>query len=199
VSNKRTMSLRFPIALVLSIWCLTTPAWADFETGMGAYQRGNYATALSEWRPLAEDGDAQAQLHLGLLYANGNGVSQDYTKARQWYKKAAVQGYAMAQANLGNLYADGKGVPKDEIKGAEWIRKAAEQRDPNGQVSLGDMYRDGRGVPQDYIQALMWYNLGAANGAKLGAALRDALAKQMTPDQIAEAQKLAQDWRPKAK
>ena len=157
--------------------------------------RGLYSR---QWRKAAEKGNAQAQLHLGLLYANGEGVPQDYTKASQWYRKAAVQGYAMAQANLGNLYADGKGVPKDEIKGAVWIRKAAEQRDPNGQVSLGDMYRDGRGVPQDYIQALRWYNLGAANGAQRGAALRDALAKQMTPDQIAEAQKLAQEWKPKA-
>ena len=199
MSNNRPMSLRFPIALVLSISCLTTSVWADFETGMDAYQRGSYATALSEWRPLAEGGDAQAQLHLGLLYANGEGVPQDYAKARQYYEKAAAQGSASGQNNLGYLYADGKGVPKDEIKGAEWIRKAAEQRDANGQASLGEMYRDGRGVPQDDVQALMWYNLGAANGAKHGAALRDALAKQMTPDQLAKAQHLAQEWKPNAK
>ena len=84
------MSLRFPTVLVLSFVCLPTPAWADFETGMDAYQRGNYATALGEWRPLAEQGDAQAQLHLGLLYATGDGVPQDYAKARQWYEKAAA-------------------------------------------------------------------------------------------------------------
>jgi TPR repeat protein len=103
------MSLRFPIALALSICSLTTPVWADFETGMDAHQRGNYATALREWRPLAEEGDAQAQLHLGLLYAKGNGVSQNYTMARQWYEKAATQGYAMAQFHLGLLYANGDG------------------------------------------------------------------------------------------
>ena len=227
------MSLRFPITLVLSIICLTVPAWADFETGMDAYERGNYATALSEWRPLAEEGNAQAQLHLGMLYhqargvpqdsttarewyekaaaqgnawarvqlgqlyANGDGVPQDYAKAREWYEKSAAQGYARAQSNLGSLYADGKGMPQDETKGAESIRKAAEQRDANGQASLGEMYRDVRGVPQDDVQALMWFNLGAANGAKHGAALRDALAKQMTPGQLAEAQTLAREWKPK--
>jgi hypothetical protein len=112
------MSLRFPIVLVLSFVCLPTPAWADFETGMDAYERGNYATAMSEWRPLAENGDAQAQLHLGMLYHQAQGVPQDYATARQWYEKAAAQGDASGQNNLGYLYADGKGVPKDEKK--EW-------------------------------------------------------------------------------
>jgi uncharacterized protein len=197
VSNNLPLLPRFPIALVLSIWCLTTPVWADFETGMDAWQRGNYGTALKEWQPLAGEGDPQAQLHLGLLYANGDGVPQDYTKARQWYEKAAAQGYARAQSNLGSLYADGKGVPQDETTGAEWIRKAAEQRDATGQASLGEMYRDGRGVPQDKLQAYMWLTLGAANGAPRVAALRDALATQMTPDQLAEAQNLAREWKPK--
>ena len=61
------------------------------------------------------------------------------------------------------------------------------------------MYERGDGVQQDNVQAYMWYNLGAANGAKRGVSLRDALAKQMTPDQTAEAQKLAREWKPKGK
>ena len=153
MSDQHPMPLRLTSTLVLSIVFLAASAWADYQVGMDAYERGNYATALSEWRPLAEEGDAQAQLHLGLLYANGDGVQQDYAKARQWYEKAAAQGYAMAQSNLGYLYSDGKGVPKDGKKGVTWIRKAAEQRDANGQASLGEMYRDGRGVPQDNVQA----------------------------------------------
>ena len=90
MSNTRTLSFRFPFALVLSICCLTTPVWADFETGMDAYQRGNYATALSEWRPLAEEGDAQAQLYLGLLYAKGDGVPQDYAKHTSGMSKPPI-------------------------------------------------------------------------------------------------------------
>ncbi len=88
------ISLRFSIALVLSIVCLAVPAWADFQAGMDAYNRKDYATALREWRPLAEQGDADAQYNLALMYDRGYGVPQDYVQARQWYEKAAAQGDA---------------------------------------------------------------------------------------------------------
>ena len=90
-------SLRFPIALVLSIVCLAAPTWADFQAGSEAYKHGDYATALREWRPLAEQGDAIAQFNLGYLYANGQGVPRDFVQARYWYEKAAAQGQADAQ------------------------------------------------------------------------------------------------------
>jgi putative transposase len=76
------MALRFPIALVLSVICLAAPAWADFQAGMDAYNGRDYATALRERRPLAEQGDPRAQFRLGLLYENGNGVPRDFAKAR---------------------------------------------------------------------------------------------------------------------
>ena len=68
MSDDRSMALRFPIALVLSVICLAAPAWADYQAGMDAYNSGNYATALREWRPLAEQGDLRAQFRLGSLY-----------------------------------------------------------------------------------------------------------------------------------
>ena len=73
MSDDRSMALRFPIALVLSVICLAAPAWADYQAGMDAYNSGNYATALREWRPLAEQGDPRAQFRLGSLYENGDG------------------------------------------------------------------------------------------------------------------------------
>ena len=121
------MSLRFPIVLVLSIVCLAAPASADFQSGMDANNRGDYATALREWRPLAEQGDALAQYNLGLLYRKGRGVPQDDVQARQWYAKAAVQGQAKAQFNLGTLYFNGEGVPKDYQQALRWFRLAADQ------------------------------------------------------------------------
>ena len=132
------MSLRFPIVLVLSFVCLPTPAWADFETGMDGYQRGNYATALSEWRPLAEQGDPSAQFYLGLLYEKGAGVPQDYTAARKWYEKAAVRGYAMAQINLGVLYRSGHGVPQDDMRAYMWFSLAAAHLTGNLQKPAAD-------------------------------------------------------------
>jgi TPR repeat protein len=199
VSDDRLIVLRFPVALVLSIVCLAAPAWADFKAGADAYQRGDYATALREWQPLAEQGQALAQYNLGLLYANGQGVSKDDAQAQQWYEKAAAQGHADAQVNLGILYDYGRGVAQDYKKAVYWYRLSAKQGNELAQRQLGLMFERGDGVPQDYVQAYMWYTLGAANGAKRGAALRDALAKRMTPDQIAEAQQLAQEWKPKGK
>jgi len=193
------MPLRFPIALVLSLVCLVVPAWADYQAGMDANNRGDYATALREWRPLAEQGHAVAQYSLGLLYANGQGVPKDDAQARQWYEKSAAQGRADAQVNLGILYDYGRGVPQDFKKAVYWYRLSANQGNDLAQRQLGLLYERGDGVQQDYVEAYMRYSLGAANGATRGATLRDALAKQMTPDQIAEAHKRAREWKPKGK
>jgi TPR repeat protein len=193
------MSLRFPIAVVLSIICLAVPTWADYKAGEDAYNRGDFATALREWRPLAEQGDARAQYNLGVLYRKGRGVPQDDVQARRWYEKAAAQGQAKAQYNLGTLYLNGSGVPKDYQQALRWFRMAADQGEALAQTKIGIMYDDGQGVPHDFVQAHKWYNLAATNGDKPAAELRDALAKQMTPAQIVEAQQLAREWKPKGK
>ena len=199
MSDYRLIALRFPLAIVLSIICLVAPTWADFKAGENAYHRGDYATALHELRPLAEQGLAAAQFKLGLLYANGQGVPKDDVQARQWYEKAAAQGHADAQVNLGILFVYGRGVPQDYKMAVYWLRLSANQGNDLAQRKLGLMYERGDGVPQDYVRAYMWYILGAANGAKPRAVLRNALAKRMTPDQIDEAQKLAREWKPKGK
>ena len=199
MSGDRPILLRFTIALVLSMVCLIVPAWADYKAGEDAYGRGDYATALREWRPLAEQGNALAQYNLGVLYRKGRGVPQDDVQARQWYEKAAAQGQAKAQYNLGTLYFNGAGVPKDYPQALRWFRLAADQGEALAQTKIAIMYDDGQGVPQDIVQAHKWYNLAATNGDKPAAELRDALAKQMTPAQIAEAQKLAREWKPKGK
>ena len=95
------------------------------DAGIEAYERGDYATALSEWRPLAEQGDAVAQYNLGVLYDAGYGVSQDYGQARQWFEKAAAQGYANAQHDLGRLFYYGHGVPQDFVQAHKWYNLAA--------------------------------------------------------------------------
>ena len=194
-----SIALRFPVALVLSVFCLVVPAWADFQAGMDANNRGDYATALREWRPLAEQGGALAQYNLGVLYRKGRGVPQDDVQARMWYAKAAAQGQAKAQFNLGTLYYNGEGVPKDYQQALRWLRLAADQGEALAQTKIGVMYDDGRGVRQDIVQAYKWYSLAATNGDKPASLLRDSLANQMTQAQIAEAQKLAQEWKPKGK
>ncbi len=110
---------------------LTAPAWAGFEEGKAAYNRGDYATALREWRPLAKQGDAEAQFVLGAMFGLGDGVPQDYAEAVKWYRKAAEQGHAKAQFFLGIMYKDGQGVPQDYAKAHMWFNLAA-SRFPRG-------------------------------------------------------------------
>ena len=196
----RLIMLRFPVALVLSIVCLAAPpARADIKAGENAYHRGDYATALREWQPLAKQGDAVAQYHLGLLYANGQGVPKDDAQARQWYEKAAVQDHVEAQVNLGMLFDYGRGGPQDFKMAVRWYLRSANQGNELAQRKLGLLYERGDGVQQDFVQAYMWYKLGAASGVKAGIVLRDALAIRMTSDQLLEAQKLAREWRPQGK
>ncbi|MDX1487963.1 MAG: tetratricopeptide repeat protein, partial [Acidiferrobacterales bacterium] len=115
--------------LIFILW-LSSPAGASFDEGLAAYNRGDYTTAVREWRPLAAQGDADAQNKLGFMYYFGQGVPQDYAEALNWYRRAAEQGFAYAQFSLGFMYAKGQGVPKDYAEAVKWSRKAAEQGHP---------------------------------------------------------------------
>ncbi len=95
----RWATMTFALVVVL----VAVPAWADIKAGKEAYLRGDYATALKEWRPLAEQGDAIAQYNLGLMYANGRGVPQDYAQAHLWANLAAAQGHELARKARGLL------------------------------------------------------------------------------------------------
>ena len=97
-----------------------------FDKGADAYKRGDYATALAVFRPLAENGDTKAQSILGLMYSYGEGVPVDYREAARWYRRAAEQNSSVAQYNLGMLYAEGKGVPQDTDEAIAWLTRAAD-------------------------------------------------------------------------
>ena len=116
-----------------------------------------------------------------------------------WYRKAAEQGYANAQYNLGVMYDNGEGVPQDYQEAMSWYRKAAEQGNASAQYNLGVSYANGQGVPQDYVQAHKWINLAASRtkeNAEDFRLARDSLAEKMTALQVAEAKRLAREWRP---
>jgi hypothetical protein len=130
------------------------------------------------------------------MYAKGQGVPQDYAEAVKWYRLAANQGDAFAQFHLGLMYAKGQGVPQDYAEAVKWYRLAANQGAAIAQFNIGLMYAEGDGVPQDYVGAHMWFNLSAAGGDQDAVKSRDEVAQRMTPAQIAEAQKLAREWKP---
>ncbi len=186
------------VVVTLFVGSVTAYA-AEFDVGVKAYQRGDYATAIQIFRQFADRGNAIAQNNLGLIYDYGKGVAQDYAEAAKWYRKAADQGYVRAQSNLGVMYDKGWGVAQDYGEALRWYRKAADQGYALAQDNLGTMYHFGTGVTRDYVQAHMWFTLAVAKGEILARKLRDSLAKQMTPAQIAVAQKLARKWKPKGK
>jgi len=202
----RTLSL---VILTSFFWLLTNGIHVygtsfddegyELSESMRHYQDSNEAEdrkARQEWLPLAEEGDAEAQTSLGKYYEHGWGGPKDLRQARDWYRKAAEQDYALAQFELGRLYERGRGVPQDYRAARDWYRKAAEQGQPQAQYSLGDMYKEGRDQKPDYVQSYMWYNLAAAQGYKNAATSRDDIAKKLTYEQIAEAQRLAREWKP---
>jgi TPR repeat protein len=135
-----------------------------YEDGTTAFERGDYETAVRDWRPLANKGFAGAQFGLGVMYANGNGVPPDYEAALNWFRKAADKGYPPAQFELGRLYVNGHGVGKDYAVALSWFRKAADQSYADGQFALGVMYENGQGVVQAYATAASWYRKAADQG-----------------------------------
>ena len=166
---------------------------ADFQKGLAAFQKGDFATALIEWKTLAEQGHAKAQYNLGVMYDYGEGVVQDYKTAAKWYTLAAEQSHASAQHNLGVMYDNGEGVVQNYKTAVKWYTLAAEQGNASAQYSLGVMYGNGDGVIQDNIYAHMWWNISASNGDKSASKYREIIAKEMTSADISAAQKLARD------
>lgn len=117
--------------------CIAVCAAADFNSGLTAYNKGDFTTAAKEWRPLAEQGVAAAQFNLGLMYYDGHGVPLDFAQAADWFTKAAEQDYGKAQYDLGAMYGIGKGVKRDYVQAYKWLNlcaakgdaRCAEQRD----------------------------------------------------------------------
>jgi hypothetical protein len=176
------------------------------EAAYAAYDKGNYKSALRGLLPLAEQGDPRAQTTLGLLYYRGSkDVPRNEAEAAKWFRVAAEHGDATAQFNLGVMYSEGQGMPQDHVKAVHFYRSAAEQGNPQAQYNLGLSYADGDGGGQrDLVAAHMWFNLAAARfpssdtrDRNLAISSREAVALQMTPAQIAEAQRLARQWQPK--
>ena len=114
-----------------------------------------------QYEKAAAKDNAIAMFNLGLLYANGRGMAQDYIRAREWYEKAAAKDYTSAMVNLGVLYANGQGVTQDYAKAREWYEKAAKDN-AIAMLNLGVLYVNGQGVTQDYIRAREWYEKAAA-------------------------------------
>lgn len=142
------------------------PNMHEILQALGVSSNSVYAEAVKWYHQAAEQGDANAQNTLGVMYERGTGIPQDSTEAAKWYRQAAEQGLAKAQFNLGLVYAEGTGVPQDSTEALKWYRKAAAQGDPEGQYFLARMYFYGQGAPQDAADAVKWNLRAAEQGHK---------------------------------
>ncbi len=177
-------------------------AVAQYRVGMMYFRAEgmskDYGEALRWFRKAADQGNADAQFNIGVMYRNGQGVSQNYAESFKWYQSAADQGYLKAQMAVASMYHAGQGVQQNDAEALKWFGKAADQGNTDAQELVGFMHLHGKGTPMDPLRAYMWFNLSAWRGNNDAAKYRDRTAYIMTPEQIAEAQKLARDWRPRA-
>jgi len=184
--------VRFVIAALFTL-IFTAALAGDFEDGVAAYDRKDYATALAKFRSSAQQGVSEAQYNLALMYDKGRDVAQDYKEAVRWYQLAAKQGSAEAQVNLGVMYSDGRGVAQDYKEAVRWYLLAARQGAAKAQHNLGVRYFLGQGVPQEYTRAHMWFNIAAVSEDKDSVKNRDIAASKMTSQQIEQAQRMARE------
>ena len=148
------------------------------QRGKAAQDRKDYAEAARWYRKAADQGNADAQSDIGVLYQNGWGVARDYAEAMRWYRKAADQGTAFAQNKIGFQYQMGQGVAQDYSEAIRWYRKAADQGDAVAQNNIGCLYTNGQGVPKDYGEAMSWLRKAADQGNIFAQAISDVCTRR---------------------
>ena len=207
LAEQGNATAQYSLGLMYSKGELTTSTAYDPDRPLVPSHQ-DYIEAVKWFRLAAEQGHAHSQSALGRMHYTGHGVTKSHREALHWFRKSAKQGDGQAQYHLGFIYKNGHGVLQDYAGALKWLQLAAEQGVGDAQYILGVMYHNVRGVPQDLIQAHMWYNLSAANDSKPpwsrhrdwgpdeAAEARDLVASMMTPAQIAEAQRLAREWKP---
>jgi TPR repeat protein len=143
----------------------------------------------------AQQGDPDAELQMGLRYADGSGVIKDEKEAARWFEKAARHNLAEAQYRYGLALLEGRGVVQDYKAAFNWIEQPARRGHPRAQYKLGELYRYGTGTEHDKARAYLWFNLAAAQGLEAAAKARDSLAWQLESGQLSamqtEARKLS--------
>ena len=153
------------IALLSLTVGTTVPAWADKPGALAAYQSGNYKEAARQFRPLADNGDTEAQYYLGYMHEKGQGVAKDQERMRKWYQRAADGGHAKAQYKVAVGYAFGlAGLQQSDEDAAKWLQQSAENGYKRAQKTLGRAYAEGRyGLPRDTKRAEYWSKKAASS------------------------------------
>lgn len=166
-------------ALVAGAMALQSPASADVKAGVDAWQQGDYARAVAEWRPLAESGDADAMFNLAQAYKLGRGVPQSASTALNWYREAALKGHGRAEDNYGLLLFQ-QGKREDAMP---YIRRSADRGEPRAQYILGTALFNGDYAPKDWVMAYALMTRAAAAGLDQASASLTSMDKYIPEDQ----------------
>jgi uncharacterized protein len=154
------MSAKYLVAAMMAVAAAAPLSAQSVKAGIDAWQRADYAGAITIWRPLAEGGDADAQFNLGQAYRLGRGVPLDLAAAKVWFERAARSGHVDAQTTLGLLtFQNG-----DRATGLKWLRAAADQGEPRALLVYGTALYNGDGVPQDRVLGYSYVSRAAAQG-----------------------------------
>ena len=159
-----------------------------YENGLGVPR--DFAQAAAWYRKAADQGDPESQNNLGVLYSTGQGVPHDEAEAVRLYRLAAAQDDLEGLTNLASMYLQGRGVGRDTAQAFQLFAKAAGRGYAVAQNNLALMYANGQAVKRDYIRAYAWLDIAAAEVPK-AAQVRDAIGREMTPAQLAQARQLA--------
>lgn len=166
-----------------------------FIAGIAAINANNMPLAFEEFLAAANEGDANSQFNVAMMYEQGIGVTKDEKKAVYWYNKAAMQGNSAAQFNLGVLYENGRGTPKDYAKANMWYRKAAAQGDGLAIGNLGMLYIRGDGVNVNLVAgvALLLWSVNVDYSSENMARQNLSSTRGLTTEMVTEAQALSEE------
>lgn len=186
-SNPRVVAAAMFFLLLLAV--ATLGAWLARDPGKAAYPAGTDLAGTLHKRAQAKD--AEAQVQLGRLYEEGDGVLRDHKEAVRWYEEAAKLGHREGQYLYAMALIEGRGMVQDYQAAMKWLEAAARAGHPAAEYQLGRMYYRGMGIPVDKAKAYIWFNLAAARGSEEAARIRDLALKQIPPGQVNEAQEAA--------
>jgi TPR repeat protein len=172
-----------------------------FNRGLGV--KRNPEEAVKWFNMAAMNGEANAQYHLGKMHYEGKGIPRNDKEAMKWLMMSSKKGNGKADFQIGLMVEAGHGAKQDNKEATKWYTKSAEKGYAKAQRILGLKHRDGAGVSKNIVTARMWLNIAGSYGSE--EALKEGyhLKKEMTPDQVAESDKLTREWlekrRPKKK
>jgi len=163
VDKKSFMNMSHILFFLLFILSTSIHA-ASYEEGKQAYLTKDYDRALEILKPLAEEGDSQAQITMGLMYDYGHGVEKNQAESIKWYLMAAEQGVPLVQHDIGVKYFQGQGVEQNYLEATKWWELSANAGIADSQFNLGLMHYRGIGIPKDYVKAAKLFDAAAEQG-----------------------------------